>query len=248
LDFTGKIALVTGAAGGIGYATATLLGIYGAKVIVTDIQQKNGKEVGEKFERAGIDTTYIPADISKIQDIATLFSKIKEQFKKLDILVNGAGITSLTAIPEISREEWDEVLAVNLTSTFFCSQAALNIMCEQKSGKIINIASNAGRVGGIAVGAHYSASKAGIICLTKSLALYGASYDINVNCVAPGPITTPMTRGWDEKTSDNLISKIPLKRFGKPEEVGETICFLASDKSSFMTGATIDVNGGLVMC
>lgn len=248
MEISGKTALITGGAGGIGFSTAKLLGEYGVTVVLTDILEDQGRDAAKELEDLGIETAFIPSDLTDQDSIDALFSSVIERFGCLDILVNSAGVTSLTPIPEISEEEWNRVLSINLGSVFFCSQRALKSMRKQKSGKIINIASNAGRVGGVAVGAHYSSSKAGIICLTKTFALYGAPFGITANCVAPGPIDTPMTECWDETTSKTLIERIPLHRFGKPEEVGEAICFLASDKASFITGATLDVNGGIVMC
>jgi NAD(P)-dependent dehydrogenase (short-subunit alcohol dehydrogenase family) len=150
-------------------------------------------------------------------------------------------------VPDITPEEWDRLLAVNLRSTFFCSQQALRSMCPRGYGKIVNLASAAGKLGGVAVGAHYSASKAAIICLTKSLALYAAPYRVNVNCVCPGPTATAMTDAWGDRINSAFAERIPFKRYGTPEEVSEAICFLASDRAGYITGETMDVNGGLVM-
>ena len=130
---------------------------------------------------------------------------------------------------------------------FFAAQAALKVMCRQNYGKIINISSASGKSGGVAVGAHYAATKAAVICLTKSLALYSAPFGVNVNCVCPGPIKTPMTDVWGEAMNKSFAQKIPFKRYGTPEEVAEAICFLASDRARYITGETMDVNGGLVM-
>jgi NAD(P)-dependent dehydrogenase (short-subunit alcohol dehydrogenase family) len=161
--------------------------------------------------------------------------------------LNCAGITSLENVNSLTPEKWDNMLNINLRAVFFCCQRALKIMKEQKHGKIVNISSNAGVGGGKAVGVHYSASKAGVICLTKSLALYAADFNVNVNCVAPGPTQTPMTDEWEKNVYEKLRQAIPFKRFAAPEEIAEAILFLASDKSGFITGETLNVNGGLLM-
>jgi 3-oxoacyl-[acyl-carrier protein] reductase len=182
-----------------------------------------------------------------VDEIRALISGTVIRHDSIDILVNAAGIMQATVIPDLTPEEWDLVLAINLKAAFFCSQLALKHMIAKKYGKIINIASASGKTGGVAVGAHYSASKAGIICVTKSIAQYAASFHVNVNCVCPGPIKTPMTDLWGPEVSREFAEKIPFKRFGTPEEVAEAIAFLVSDRASYITGETMDVNGGLVM-
>jgi 3-oxoacyl-[acyl-carrier protein] reductase len=247
MEFTGKVAVITGAASGIGRQTATLMGERGAIVVIADVQEKLAHEVVENLRTKGITVQFIKTDITHIGQIQALFSETIAMYKKLDILVNCAGIGRLTRIPDITPEEWDLVLSVNLKSVFFCSQEALKYMCARKDGKIITLASAAGKIGGIAVGAHYAASKAAIICLTKSLALYAAPFNITVNCICPGPTVTPLTDEWGEELNTSFANKIPLKRYATPEEVAEGICFLASDRANYITGETLDVNGGLVM-
>jgi 3-oxoacyl-[acyl-carrier protein] reductase len=247
MNFKGKVAVITGAMSGIGKTTALMLGDYGATIIVADIQEPTGDSIITELEVKGITAQFIKTDITNIQQISTLFSQTIAAFGTVDILVNCAGIGRLTKVPDITSEEWDLVMSVNLKSAFFCSQEALKVMCNNKNGKIINLSSAAGKIGGVAVGAHYSASKAAIICLTKSLALYGAQHQVNVNCVCPGPITTPLTDDWGDDLNAAFAEKIPLKRYGTPKEVAEAICFLASDKADYITGETLDVNGGLVM-
>ncbi len=165
----------------------------------------------------------------------------------MDILINNAGICYLTPFEDITEEEWDKVISVNLKGAFLCSQAVMRAMISQRWGKIVNIASLAGKVGGILVGAHYSASKAGIICLTKSLAKRMAPYGVNVNAVAPGQIKTKMTDDWPENEKEKLRRSIPRGHFGGPEDVAETVLFLVSDRARFITGEIIDVNGGIFM-
>jgi 3-oxoacyl-[acyl-carrier protein] reductase len=175
-----------------------------------------------------------------------MVSRILQMWERIDILVNNAGICPLTPLLEISADEWDRVLAINLKGAFLCSQAVIPLMRRQGAGKIINIASSAGQMGGIAVGLHYSASKAGTLSLTKSLARLLAP-QIQVNAVSPGTTESEMTRGWDEAAIGNIVRQIPAGRLGRPSDVAAAVLFLASDQASFITGQTINVNGGLVM-
>ncbi len=247
MDFSGKVAIITGVAGGIGLAIATMLGEQGATVIGCDFQEEKLEQAQKELQTRNIEIVVVKADIENINEIKKLFSKAKKDFKRIDILVQTAGVCYSSAVPEITPEEWDYVCAVNLKSVFFAAQEALKYMCPQKYGKIINISSVAGKSGGVAVGAHYAATKAAVICLTKSLALYAAPFGVNINCVCPGPIKTPMTDVWGETINKSFAEKIPFKRYGTPQEVAEAICFLASDRARYITGETMDVNGGLVM-
>jgi 3-oxoacyl-[acyl-carrier protein] reductase len=247
MDFTGKVAIVTGGAGGIGREVAALLGSYGASVVIGDICEKECIDIVGKLRAECIRIDFLRTDVSEIEDIRALMEKTIAVHQRLDILVNCAGVSSLTGVPDITPAEWDRILAVNLKSTFFCSQQALKTMCQRRSGKIINIASASGKIGGVAVGAHYAASKAAVICLTKSLALYAAPFKVNVNCVCPGPVYTPMTEEWGEEINTSFTEMIPFKRYAAPREVAETVGFLASESACYITGETIDVNGGLVM-
>jgi NAD(P)-dependent dehydrogenase (short-subunit alcohol dehydrogenase family) len=247
VDFQDKIVVITGGAGGIGRAAAEIMGGQGARLFITDVERDAGEAAAAHWREAGIDAAFIPADLTEVAQIRTLFHRVEEQAGYVDVLVTCAGISSLTRVAEIGPEEWDRVFAVNLKAVFFCCQEALRTMVDRKQGKIVTIASAAAKIGGVAVGAHYSASKAGIICLTKSLALYGAAFGVNVNCVCPGPTETAMTDAWGEAINTEFARKIPFKRYGTPEEVAEVIVFLASDRAGYLTGETVDVNGGLVM-
>ena len=247
MEFDGKVAVITGGASGIGRATAERLGRAGATVVLADVQKATGQQAVSELVAKQIKVEFQKTDVSLVDQIRALFSDTVSRHHAVDILVNAAGIARSTAVPELSVEEWDLVMAINLRSAFFCAQEALKHMVGRKSGKIISIASASGKTGGVAVGAHYSASKAGIICLTKSLAQYAAPYHINVNAVCPGPIKTPMTDVWGDEMNRAFAEKIPFKRYGLPEEVAEAIAFLASDRASYITGETMDVNGGLVM-
>ena len=241
------VAVITGGAGDIGKEAARMLGSHGCSVVIADYNPSAGTAAEKELKDSGFTVLYIKTDLLKQNDISSLFSETVEQYSKIDILVNCAGISSRTPVQDITFEEWDTVLNINLRASFFCSQYALKYMVPRKSGRIINIASAAGKIGGVAVGAHYSSSKAAIICLTKSLALFGAPHNITVNCVCPGPIATAMTDEWGNEVNTSFVQKIPLKRYGTPGEVAEVIWFLSSDKAAYITGETVDVNGGLVM-
>ena len=249
MDFTNRVIVITGAAAGIGLETARLMAGGGGTVVISDIQEQAGKRAVEELNALHREECahFIRTDVLIIADLSRLIDETISRFEKIDVLVNCAGIGSLSKVPDITQAEWDKVLNINLRSVFFCSQEVLKHMCPRKSGKIINIASAAGKIGGVAVGAHYSASKAAIICLTKSLALYGAPYNINVNCVCPGPTKTQLTDSWGEELNRDFAAKIPLKRYGTVTEVAHAICFLASAEAGYITGETVDVNGGLVM-
>ena len=247
MEFRDKIAVVSGGASGIGRATAGQLAAEGARVIIADVDQAGGATAAGELGRSGAQVEFVPLDVTQVEQIRDSLAGVVSRHGRLEVLVNAAGIGRLTAVPDITPEEWDLVLAVNLRSAFFCSQEALRVMCPREYGKIVNLASAAGKIGGVAVGAHYAASKAAIICLTKSLALYAAPYQVNVNCVCPGPTVTPLTDSWGDTINKAFAEKIPLKRYATPEDVAEAICFLASDRAAYITGETTDVNGGLVM-
>jgi len=239
-----KIALITGAAKGIGASTAHAFASNGAKgIMIVDLDIATAKRTAAEIsEKTGCRVIAEKANVSNEEDVKKVFESVKNEFGILDILVNGAGICNLNDLDDISMRSWDLTLDVNLKGTFLFCREALNFMKKNRYGRIINIASQAGKVGGIKVGADYSASKAGIICLTKTIAKKAAEYNITANSVAPGLIATEMTKtfGYDAET-------IPLKRVGTSEEVADGIVFLASDLSRYITGACLDINGGLTM-
>ena len=247
MQLKGKVAIITGAAKGLGKAIAECFGREKAIVVVNDIKIKESQQVVKDIISKGGRAIAITADVSKAEEVKNMVQNISDKFGRIDILVNNAGICERLAIEDITSEQWDRTLDINLKGTFLCSQAALKIMKSQRSGKIINIASLAGKVGGINVGAHYSASKAGIICLTKSFAKDGASYGITVNAVAPGVINTDITSSLPKKEIESYCKSIPLRRIGNPEEVAELVLFLASNSSNYITGEIIDINGGMLM-
>ncbi len=231
-EFKGKVVLVTGATGGIGSTVVNQFQKFEARVYMTDIE---GAE----------SPNFIKGDISDPTFLSQLISQIMEKEKKIDILINNAGICPRTPFNEISRGEWAKVLDINLTATFFLCQAVMEIMMDQKSGVIVNLTSIAGKNGGTTVGAHYSASKAAIECLTKSFAKTGAPYGVRVNAVAPGIIDTSMQDTVTAEQMENFHRTIPLKRLGTPSEVAAMILVMASDLSSYVTGTNISIDGGL---
>jgi 3-oxoacyl-[acyl-carrier protein] reductase len=240
-DLNGRVAVVTGAARGIGLAIAAALVERGANVALIDIA-----DPGSFWKPEG--TLAVQADVSSPEDVRRAVEATVATFGGLDILVNNAGICPLTLFAEISEAEWDRVLAVNLKGAFLCCQAALpHLRQAGRRGRIINIASAGGQMGGLMVGAHYAASKAGLIGLTKSLAKLLASDGVTVNCVSPATTSTDLTASWSDEMQARVRAQIPLGRFGEPDEVAAAVCFLASDAAAFITGATLDVNGGLYL-
>ena len=241
------VSIVTDSAQGIGKAIALSLAKDGAKLTLVDIDEQKLKRAGREIEKTGSKPLLLKADISSFKDIERIIRTTIAKFKRIDILVNNAGLCSRSALSEISESEWDKLMVVNLKGTFFLSQKALTFMKKQKSGKIVNIASLAGKIGGIAVGADYSASKAGIISLTKSLAREAGSYGVNVNCVCPGVIRTRMTSSLPKRIIEGYKKTIPLGRIGSSEDVANAVLFLTSKKADYITGEVLDVNGGLLM-
>lgn len=229
-----KVVLITGAAGGIGGASAKLMAGSGAKVYGTDISKGHGDN-------------FFSGDITDQSFIIKIVNEIKSREGRIDVLVNSAGIYLRTPVKDITKEEWERLMNINLTSVFLLTQAVIDIMLAQKSGSIISLTSVAGKVGGLIAGAHYAASKAAVECLTKSLAKLGAPHGVRVNAVAPGIIDTSMQDGVPPEQMDFLMKNIPMGRLGTPEEVAHTIMFLASDLSSYITGQNISVNGGTYM-
>jgi len=238
-----KVALITGAGSGIGEATALRFAKEGAKVVICDVDMENAARVAKEIDSRGGESLVLKADVSSKNEVESMMSQIKEHFGKLDILVNNAGINRDAFVKKMTEEQWDDVIRINLKGTFICCQAALTLMSEQKSGKIINT-SSIGAVGNIGQ-ANYSASKCGVIGLTKTLALEGARYNINVNCVAPGATKTPMTEKLPENMFNMITEKIPFKRWAEPIDIANAHVFLASDEASYITGQVLFVDGGI---
>lgn len=243
----GKVAIVTGAGRGIGRAIALALAREGADVMVNDVDSRSAEATANEVKAMDRRTLSIVADVSNRKEAIKVIETVIKAFGKIDILVNNAGIFSSIPLEDLTEKNWDKMMKTNLKSVFLCSQAVMRFMKGQRSGKIVNVASLAGKVGGMVAGADYAASKAGVICLTKSLAKQLAPYGVNVNAVAPAWIETDMMKDWPKETKESILRQIPLGRFGKPEEVAEAVVFLVSEGAGFITGATIDINGGILM-
>jgi len=246
-DLHGKIAIVTGAARGLGKSTAEILAHRGAYVIVADRDPGPATEVAEALLSEGCLARPMELDVSVVEKVNDAFDSLISQFGRLDILVNNAGIGDFVSFPEITPEKWDRMLDIHLKGTFSCCQAVLPSMQKQTYGKIVNVSSVAGKRGDFSGNAHYTAAKAGIIGLTKSLAGYAAPFGINVNAVAPGLVATNLTDEMSPEWKATTIARIPAGRLGRPEEVGRAIAFLVSDDASYIFGETLSVNGGSYM-
>ena len=247
-DVKNKVAIVTGARRGMGRTHALALAKAGAKVVVSDISQEDCQIVVKEIEKAGGEAIAIKCDVSKKEEVDNMVKATVDKWEKVDILINNAGVCQFKPFLELTEQEWDRTIDINLKGYFLCSQAAAKEMVRQKSGAIVNIASVAmGQVGvGFATLAHYSASKGGIVAMTETMAIELGPYNIRVNAIAPGTIETPMIDPikQDPKAMEGILARVPLHRVGKPEEVSNLVLFLASDASSYMTGSTVVIDGG----
>lgn len=241
--------LITGAEGGIGSATSDLFLELGAKVIDCDVSYCRSDDPGSRIIRDN--PAKIHLDVTDKAEVSAVVDKVFEVLGKIDVVVNGAGILRSKPFIDITEEEWDTMLDINLKGQFFVCQEALKHMMEQRSGCFVNIASLSGKVGGIMAAVDYSASKAGVICMTKSLAKAAAPYGIRANSIAPGGIDTKMLNVyravWGEEHVKDVSHENLLGRWGTPEEIASSIAFLASDRASFITGTCLDVNGGALL-
>jgi 3-oxoacyl-[acyl-carrier protein] reductase len=240
----GKVALVTGAASGIGLASSRALAREGARVALADLDADAADAAAAEI---GGECTAVGVDVTADDSVAAMVDATVGRLGGLDVLVTCAGIFHATPFDRIAPDEWDRIQAVNLRGTFLSCQAALRVMLPQGSGRIVTIASLAGQLGGLAAGASYAASKAGVVALTKSVARFAGPHGIIANCVNPGVIDTPMTESWPAEVRERTVSSTPLGRPGLPEEVAAVVVVLASDAASFVNGAHVDVNGGLHM-
>lgn len=243
----GKTAIVTGASRGIGAAIAKRLATEGARVVVNySGSQSKAEDVVKEIEAAGGEAFAIQASVADSESVTAMIAATMERFGSVDILVNNAGITRDNLLMRMKESEWDDVINTNLKGVFLCTKAVTRQMMKQRAGRIINIASIVG-VSGNAGQANYVAAKAGVIGLTKTTAKELASRNINVNAIAPGFITTEMTEELPEEVKTQMLTQIPLAKLGNPEDVAKAVVFFASDDSTYITGQTLHVDGGMVM-
>ena len=242
-----KNALVTGGSRGIGRATAIELSKEGANVIITyNSNEEKAKEVIKEIEKNGVKGLAIKADVSSEEDVKSMMKTIKSQFDSIDVLVNNAGVTKDNLLIRMKSEDWDKVINTNLKGVYLCTKAVVRGMMKKRYGKIVNIASVVGISGNAGQG-NYSASKAGVIGFTKSIAKELGSRGINVNGVAPGFVETDMTEVLSEDIKEQSLKLIPLNRFAKPEDIANVVVFLCSEKANYITGQIINVDGGMLM-
>ena len=246
MALNGKVAVVTGAAQGIGKTITLLLAEKGASLVLCDINLEAAEETAREIEERGSKCLVLKSDVSNFQDAEKIIKQAVERFGSIDVLINNAGITKDNVLLRMKEEQWDQVMAVNLKGTFNFTKAVIKVMLRKRSGRIVNIASITGMMGN-AGQANYSASKAGVIGFTKAVAREYADRGITVNAVAPGFIATAMTDAIPEKEKEELIKQIPMKKLGTPEDVANAVYFLASDEARYITGHVIGVNGGLYM-
>lgn len=242
----GYNALVTGASGGIGSVIATCLAKQGATVVLSGTRQEILQESANAIKKNGGKAHVLTCDLFNAESVEGLFSEAEALCEKIDIVVNNAGITRDSLAMRMKDEDWQSVIDVNLSSNFRIARAALKAMMRRRYGRIINISSIVGVAGNIGQ-ANYCAAKAGLIGMSKALAQEAASRGITVNCVAPGFIETPMTSALPEAIKEKMISNIPTGTYGKPNDIGAAVAFLASAEASYITGQTIHVNGGMLM-
>lgn len=244
IELKGKAAVVTGSARGIGKSIAEKLASLGASVVINDITEDTAKKSAEEIAaKYGVETLAYACDISQEDQADALIDACVKKFGKVDILVNNAGITRDTLMLRMKKEQWDQVIAVNLTGTFLCTKAAFKHMMSARSGAVVNLSSIAGVNGNLGQ-TNYSASKAGVIGFTKSAALEGAMRGVRCNAIAPGFIATDMTAAIPDRIKEAMLKSIPLSRAGTPEDIANGVAFLVSDMSSYITGQILEINGG----
>ena len=246
MGLEGKIAIVTGAAQGIGQEIASHLAQAGADVVVADLDIERCQDTVNKVQKAGKQAMPVKVNVASWDETKAMIDHVLKEWGHVDILVNNAGITRDSLLMRMKEEDWDLVLRVNLNGTFHCTKAVLPTMSKQRHGRVVNIASIVGAIGNVGQ-ANYAASKAAVIGLTKTVAREYASRMVTVNAVAPGFIDTAMTQGLSQEVKDALLNQIPSRRLGQPSDIAEAVCFLASDGAGYITGHVLHVNGGMHM-
>jgi 3-oxoacyl-[acyl-carrier protein] reductase len=246
MSLTGKIAVVTGGAQGIGQSIATTLAQKGSDIVVADLDANRCEDTVARVQQLGRKAMAVSVNVGDWDQVKGMIDQVQKEWQRIDILVNNAGITRDGLLLRMKEEDWQSVLQVNLTGTFFCVKAVLPTMSRQRSGRIVNIASIVGAIGNIGQ-ANYAASKAAVIGLTKTVAREYASRNITVNAVAPGFIDTAMTQDLSAETKEVLLNQIPLKRLGQPSDIADAVSFLCSEKAGYITGHVLHVNGGMHM-
>jgi 3-oxoacyl-[acyl-carrier protein] reductase len=244
-DFSGRTAIVTGAAKGIGEGAAVRLAELGANVVIADMNCAAANGLEERLCARGLSAMAVGTDVGKVQEVRAMAEAAVERFGGVDILFNNAGIFHSTPMEDITEDEWDNMSAINLKSVFFATQAVLPHMKKKGYGRIVNMSSLSGRSGGIANGLCYSATKAGVLGLSKGFASRLCGTGINVNAIAPGSTDTGIMDGLSDFEMARLMSKIPMGRFAQTKEIVDAVIFLCSEEASFITGAILDVNGGM---
>jgi 3-oxoacyl-[acyl-carrier protein] reductase len=246
MEFKGQVVMVTGGARGIGKAVAETLALKGADLVIADVSAESAGETAKELKSHGVRTMAVKIDVSQSASVSEAFGAVMTEFGRVDVLVNNAGITKDSLLLRMKEEDWDAVININLKGVFLCSKEAVKIMVKQKYGRIINIASVVAFMGNPGQ-ANYSASKAGIVGLTKTTAKEYSARGVTVNAVAPGFISTAMTDALAENVKQEMLKSIPVGKFGSVNDVANAVAFLASPASGYITGQTIHVNGGMYM-
>lgn len=243
----GRVAIVTGAARGIGAATAQILSQAGAYVALCDIDGPETEAVTQSIRDSGGEASTFVCDVSQVAAVEQLVKDVVSKYGSVDILINNAGICPRVPVEEMTEALFDRMMNINLKPVFFLTRAAAEAMKPQKWGRVVNISSTGGRIGGVHNATVYSATKGGILAITKSLARHYAPYNILVNCIAPGAVNTRMFSSVAPEALDDYVQTVPLRRMADPEEIANSIVHLCAEETTWVTGATLDVNGGVIM-